>query len=512
MLPSRILEKGKGKIALSSNSEEGDDNESWEWEDIRNIPTGYRFEPDDEQLLTYYLKPKLEHNQLPPNFMHEIDLYRPGCPDVNPQCLTAKYAGHEEKWYFFTPRDRKYPNGKRPNRASGTGYWKATAAIRDIHRSTGNKELLGHRSSLVFYQGNPPGRKTNWLMQEFSVGNHLIRKTATPAVDRPNASWPPKRMKLDEWVLCIIYINERSENKQKKSREVNFSMNESEPVVQGDADHQGENHSGGSENHHNRNYQDHESGSSNADNIGYNNNTASQPPLDDWMMQWGFPNPSEGLILKDNYCTNDPGNDNMATSIGDIAAGAVQGSSFEGLGVNVPFPTQGGDDNAKQVVQEHHCGGAPVVAENFVCDDYPLDSVLSTEDCLEWLQDLGDEDDDPIIPRERKRGIVSDAIGTILTARGQNAIKHSVWKERKIMTAIQIPPSTEVGYTNLSQQTEQALMHLKQRSLTIKGLNGREETDKSACVHTKGVIMQRKSSTLPTVGVHNEEEQVEHIQ
>ena len=198
---------------------------------------------------------------------------------------------------------------------------------------------------------------------------------------------------MDEWVLCIIYINERGENKQKKSREVNFSMNEgeeSEPVVQGHTDHQGENHSSGSENHHKRNDQDHESGSSNADNIGYNNNMASQPPLDDCMMQWGFPNPSEGLILKDNYCTNDHGNNNMATSIGDIADGAVQGSSFEGLCVNVPFPKQGGDDNAKQVVQEQHGGGATVVAENFLCDGYLLDGVLSLEDSLEWLQDLGD--------------------------------------------------------------------------------------------------------------------------
>ncbi|CAD5179225.1 unnamed protein product [Musa acuminata subsp. malaccensis] len=29
----------------------------------------------------------------------------------------------EEEWYFFSPRDLKYPKGSRPNWASGTGYW-----------------------------------------------------------------------------------------------------------------------------------------------------------------------------------------------------------------------------------------------------------------------------------------------------------------------------------------------------------------------------------------------------
>ena len=114
---------------------------------------------------------------------------------------TAKYEGYGKKYYFFTPRDRKYPNGRRPSRASGTGYWKATAACKYIRRSTGNKELLGHKSSLVFYQGNPPGCKTNWLMQEFSVAEHLVGKTATPAIENLDTSRPQKRIK----VCCVLF-------------------------------------------------------------------------------------------------------------------------------------------------------------------------------------------------------------------------------------------------------------------------------------------------------------------
>ncbi|KAL8245253.1 hypothetical protein R6Q59_011511 [Mikania micrantha] len=38
----------------------------------------------------------------------------------------------EDEWYFFTPRDKKYPNGLRPNRMAGSGYWKAAGTDRPI--------------------------------------------------------------------------------------------------------------------------------------------------------------------------------------------------------------------------------------------------------------------------------------------------------------------------------------------------------------------------------------------
>ncbi|RVW18509.1 NAC domain-containing protein 19 [Vitis vinifera] len=71
------------------------------------------------------------------------------------------------EWFYFTPRDRKYRNGQRPNRSVGDGYWKATRAIK---RSNLRSEMWGYRKVLVFYRESAPHRvKTNWIMHEFRV-------------------------------------------------------------------------------------------------------------------------------------------------------------------------------------------------------------------------------------------------------------------------------------------------------------------------------------------------------
>lgn len=73
----------------------------------------------------------------------------------------------ENEWYFFTPRDRKYPNGVRPNRAAVSGYWKATGTDKSIY--SGSK-YVGVKKALVFYQGKPPkGIKSDWIMHEYRL-------------------------------------------------------------------------------------------------------------------------------------------------------------------------------------------------------------------------------------------------------------------------------------------------------------------------------------------------------
>ncbi|MQL97682.1 hypothetical protein Taro_030369 [Colocasia esculenta] len=166
------------------------------------LPPGYRFHPLDEELLTHYLGNKIGGQPLPPNKIYDVRLY-----DHNPESLAAKYQQWgENKWFFFTPRDRKYPNGNRPNRAAGDGYWKATGSDKPVIGEGG--AVVGSKKALVFYRGKPPdGDKTNWIMNEYRIEDANQRRH-------------DGTMKLDDWVLCSIHGSAEGNERRTKRRRV----------------------------------------------------------------------------------------------------------------------------------------------------------------------------------------------------------------------------------------------------------------------------------------------------
>ncbi|KAF8394263.1 hypothetical protein HHK36_020470 [Tetracentron sinense] len=103
----------------------------------------------------------------------------------------AKFGAKE--WYFFSFRDRKYANGFRANRATMSGYWKATGKDRPVLDPT-THAIVGMRKSLVFYRNRAPkGIKTCWVMHEFRL---------------ENPSMPPK----EDWVLCRVFHKSKGEH------------------------------------------------------------------------------------------------------------------------------------------------------------------------------------------------------------------------------------------------------------------------------------------------------------
>ncbi|MFQ6656383.1 hypothetical protein Gotur_026505 [Gossypium turneri] len=167
-----------------------------------SLPPGFRFHPTDEELILHYLKKKITSSPFPVSIIADVDIYK-----FDPWDLPDKAAFGEKEWYFFSPRDRKYPNGARPNRAAASGYWKATGTDKVIVTSSmadrrGEvQENIGVKKALVFYKGRPPkGMKTNWIMHEYRLADNPNSNFNNRPLKSKDSS-----MRLDDWVLCRIY-------------------------------------------------------------------------------------------------------------------------------------------------------------------------------------------------------------------------------------------------------------------------------------------------------------------
>uniref|UniRef100_A0A0D9VII2 NAC domain-containing protein n=1 Tax=Leersia perrieri TaxID=77586 RepID=A0A0D9VII2_9ORYZ len=153
------------------------------------LPPGFRFFPSDEELICHYLQKKVANEQIAKgSTLVEVDLHAREpweLPEV------AKLTASE--WYFFSFKDRKYATGSRTNRATKTGYWKATGKDREVRGSSSSRAVVGMRKTLVFYQGRAPhGVKTGWVMHEFRL-------------DSPHS--PPR----EDWVLCRVFQKKKGD-------------------------------------------------------------------------------------------------------------------------------------------------------------------------------------------------------------------------------------------------------------------------------------------------------------
>ncbi|KAI4319693.1 hypothetical protein MLD38_033264 [Melastoma candidum] len=154
---------------------------------VIDLPPGFRFHPTDEEIISHYLAKKVIDPCFSCCAIGEADLNK-----CEPWDLPERAKMGEKEWYFFCRKDRKYPTGMRTNRATGSGYWKATGKDKEIFRGKKNC-LVGMKKTLVFYMGRAPkGEKSNWVMHEY----RLEGKLAYYHLSKPSK---------DEWVVCRVF-------------------------------------------------------------------------------------------------------------------------------------------------------------------------------------------------------------------------------------------------------------------------------------------------------------------
>ncbi|CAN1137210.1 NAC domain-containing protein 83 [Linum perenne] len=156
---------------------------------VLRLPPGFRFHPTDEELVVQYLKRKVYSFPLPASIIPDVDVCK-----SDPWDLPGDL---EQERYFFSTKEAKYPNGNRSNRATGSGYWKATGIDKQIVGSkSGGNHVVGMKKTLVFYRGKPPhGARTDWIMHEYRL---LASSDA-----------PTGQLQMENWVLCRIFLKKR---------------------------------------------------------------------------------------------------------------------------------------------------------------------------------------------------------------------------------------------------------------------------------------------------------------
>ncbi|KAG7037501.1 Transcription factor JUNGBRUNNEN 1, partial [Cucurbita argyrosperma subsp. argyrosperma] len=93
---------------------------------------------------------EVEKKPIAIEIIKQLDIYK-----YDPWDLPKVSNVGEKEWYFFCTRGRKYRNSIRPNRVTGSGFWKATGIDKPIFSTLkSNQECIGLKKSLVYYRGS----------------------------------------------------------------------------------------------------------------------------------------------------------------------------------------------------------------------------------------------------------------------------------------------------------------------------------------------------------------------
>ncbi|GMJ04896.1 hypothetical protein HRI_004158800 [Hibiscus trionum] len=186
---------------------------------LKKLPPGFRFQPTDEELVFRYLKCKVFSYPLPASIIPDLNV----C-NFDPWELPGEL---EEDRYFFSMKEVKYRTGNRINRASASGYWKATGSDKQI--ISRRNQVAGVRKTLVFHMGKPPhGTRTDWIMHEY----RLVTIRVTISNNDFNSLHANNSIiqnyldqEMEKWVLCHVFLKKTRKSSDEEGIMQSFCNN-----------------------------------------------------------------------------------------------------------------------------------------------------------------------------------------------------------------------------------------------------------------------------------------------
>ncbi|KAI3852108.1 hypothetical protein MKW98_020107 [Papaver atlanticum] len=171
-------------------------------------PFGWIFRPTDLEIVTHFLPKRILNQPMRYNPIIELDLYKEDPLEILEKYKDSTVGG---KLYFFTQRQRKYPNGDRPKRIvlDGRGLWKLNGKSAEIQRTKGGPQI-GARQQLDYYQGPKPktSDKTGLKIDEYLL-----------ETKKDNERKLDEKVVFHEWALCRMKILPKKEERVSKRKQ-----------------------------------------------------------------------------------------------------------------------------------------------------------------------------------------------------------------------------------------------------------------------------------------------------
>ncbi|XP_073130848.1 NAC domain-containing protein 13-like [Henckelia pumila] len=178
-----------------------------------NFPLGFRFHPTENQLIQYYLIPKVNGEKLPLDAIMDLDVYQ-----FDPEQLPMNHCEltRDNVAFFFTESTEE----DNSIRATPSGYWSAYKKHVIVFEGS---NIIGFKNKYVFFNGRyPDGDETKWKIAEYRCS-----PTAIPTIDDNK-----------NLVVCKVHhkINEEEEEEEDYDELLSFDEDEDENEEDDDND------------------------------------------------------------------------------------------------------------------------------------------------------------------------------------------------------------------------------------------------------------------------------------